>query len=80
MKISSDKRVKESSDSLYSYRADTNFQIAVALLVYVGMSLICTHTHMESVAWAQNCTWIKVHLSMYKSEYIVEFNGPCSRN
>ena len=31
MEINSDKRVKESSDSFYSSRADMNFQIAVAL-------------------------------------------------
>ena len=28
--------------------------------------------HMMSVAWAQSCSWIKLYLSMYKSEYIVE--------
>ena len=39
MKISSDKRVKESSSSFYSFRADMNFQIAVALagLLKVGL-------------------------------------------
>ena len=30
-KTSSDKRIKESSGSFYSFRADVNFQIAVAL-------------------------------------------------
>ena len=55
MKISSDKRVEESSGSFYSYcnSADGNFQIAVALT--------CLHrdefdmhqfTNMESTAWA----------------------------
>ena len=68
MKISSDKRVQESSSSFYSYRAVVNFQIAVALT--------CLHRdefdmhqfmHMESIAWAQSISWIKVHLSMYAS-------------
>ena len=49
MKISSDKRVKESSDSFYGYRVDTNFQIAVALAC-LRRDEFDMHTHAYGVS------------------------------
>ena len=51
IKISSDRRAKESSGSSYSCRAHLNFQTAVALacLHNIRMSLVCT----SSPIWSQ---------------------------
>ena len=49
MKISSDKRVKDSSDNFYSYRTDVDFQIAVALAC-LGRDEFDMHTHAYGVS------------------------------
>ena len=56
MKISSEKRVKESSGSFYSNRANMNFLIAVGLAgLHNDEFNMHQFTHIESIAWTQSC-------------------------